>query len=90
MSDENTVMAQAVKTFDGDEGFKTPASAPFAVERRRFADLAANGLVVEANGAAGEAAEASVPTGASTEAGGPTEDQAEQAGAKAGRGRAKQ
>jgi hypothetical protein len=49
MSNENNVMAKAVRTFDGEEGFKSPASEPFPVSRQRFADLKANGLVVEAN-----------------------------------------
>ncbi len=53
MSNENEVRVQAVRSFDGDEGFKTPSSAPFAVTRQRFADLKANGLV-EAAGDAGQ------------------------------------
>lgn len=48
MSNENEVMAQAVRTFEGEEGFKNSTSAPFAVSRQRFADLKANGLVEEA------------------------------------------
>jgi hypothetical protein len=54
MNNEDVVMAQAVKTFQGDEGFKTPESEPFEVSRQRFADLKANGLVLEANAAAAE------------------------------------
>lgn len=54
---ENQVMAQAVKTFHGEEGPKNPASAPFAVSRARFADLAANGLVIEATDNESESAD---------------------------------
>ena len=45
MSNEQDVMAKAVRTFDGEEGFKNPQSKPFPVSRQRFADLKANGLV---------------------------------------------
>ena len=44
MSNENTVSVKALRTFEGEEGFKTSASAPFEVSRQRFADLKANGL----------------------------------------------
>lgn len=47
MNNENQVMVKAVRTFEGEEGFMTPQSAPFAVTRQRFADLKANGLVEE-------------------------------------------
>jgi hypothetical protein len=66
---ESQMMAQAVKTFYGEEGPKNPASAPFPVSRARFADLAANGLVIEvaaieapaeAKPVAGDAAESKV------------------------------
>lgn len=55
----NEVMVQAVRTFHGEEGPKNPLSAPFSVSRTRFADLAANGLVIEvlddaSNAGAGE------------------------------------
>jgi len=40
------VVVKAVKTFEGEEGFKTPESDAFPVSRLRFADLKANGLVV--------------------------------------------
>lgn len=48
MSNENEVTVKAVRTFEGDEGFKSPGSEPFTVSRQRFADLKANGLVEEA------------------------------------------
>lgn len=44
---ENTIRVQPLRTFHGDEGFKTPESEPFEVSRQRFADLKANGLVEE-------------------------------------------
>lgn len=50
MSNENEVSVKAVRTFHGDEGHKTPESDVFNVTRQRFADLKANGLVVEAGG----------------------------------------
>lgn len=43
----NNTIVKAIKTFQGGEGFKTPASAPFEVSRQRFAELRANGLVTE-------------------------------------------
>jgi hypothetical protein len=45
---ENEISVKAVRTFQGDEGFKTPESVPFTVSRQRFADLKVNGLVEEA------------------------------------------
>jgi hypothetical protein len=65
----NEVMAQAVKSFHGEEGPKSPASAPFAVSRTRFADLAANGLVVDVSGAE-STDEAAVLSGQATESAG--------------------
>lgn len=47
MSNDQEVKVKAVRTFEGDEGFKTPGSAPFTVTRQRAADLKANGLVEE-------------------------------------------
>lgn len=42
------IRVKAVRTFEGEEGFKTPASEPFTVRsRQRLADLKANGLVIE-------------------------------------------
>lgn len=41
------IMVQAIRPFDGEEGFKNFGSKPFAVTRQRFADLKANGLVEE-------------------------------------------
>lgn len=46
---ENLISIQAIKTFQGEEGYKTPQSEPFEVSRQRFADLRANGLVIEAS-----------------------------------------
>lgn len=43
--DANKVMVQAVRSFEGVEGDKGPASKPFEVTRQRYADLKANGLV---------------------------------------------
>lgn len=43
--DANKVMVKAVRSFEGVEGDKGPASKPFAVSRQRYADLKANGLV---------------------------------------------
>lgn len=45
VEDANTVMVKAVRSFEGVEGDKGPASKPFAVSRQRYADLKANGLV---------------------------------------------
>lgn len=47
-AEDNEILVKAVKTFHGDEGFKTPDSEPFSVSRQRLADLKANELVVEA------------------------------------------
>ena len=41
------VMVKAIKSFEGDEGYKNSESKPFAVTSQRFADLKANGLVEE-------------------------------------------
>ncbi|HWX01444.1 hypothetical protein [Collimonas sp.] len=46
-TEDNEFLVQPVKTFHGEEGFKTPDSEPFAVSRQRMADLKANELVVE-------------------------------------------
>jgi hypothetical protein len=43
--DANAVTVKAVRSFEGIEGDKGPASAPFSVSRQRYADLKANGLV---------------------------------------------
>lgn len=43
--DANTVLVQAIRSFEGIEGDKGPASEPFRVSRQRFADLKANDLV---------------------------------------------
>lgn len=51
-ADDNDILAQPIKTFHGEEGFKTPDSEPFLVSRQRLADLKANKLVIEV--AAGE------------------------------------
>jgi hypothetical protein len=80
---EQQMMAQAVKTFYGEEGPKNPASAPFPVSRARFADLAANGLVIEV----GATEDAAVPTAADAPAGNPGSEPAEvTAETKSGRG----
>lgn len=47
MSNDNEIQVQAVRTFEGDEGYMTPESKPFKVSRQRFAELKANGLVEE-------------------------------------------
>ncbi|WP_211475072.1 hypothetical protein [Collimonas humicola] len=46
-AEDNEILVQSIKTFHGEEGFKTPASEPFPVSRQRLADLKANALVVE-------------------------------------------
>ncbi len=43
--DANMVLVQAVRSFEGAEGDKGPASEPFKVSRQRYADLKANSLV---------------------------------------------
>ncbi|MCM2432092.1 hypothetical protein [Agrobacterium rosae] len=43
--DANTVLVQAVRSFEGVEGDKGPRSEPFRVSRQRYADLKANDLV---------------------------------------------
>jgi hypothetical protein len=67
---ENEVMARAVKTFHGEEGFKNPDSAPFQVSRQRFADLKANGLVVEAESNVTETADSGAAAHAVSDEGG--------------------
>jgi hypothetical protein len=80
---EQQMMAQAVKTFYGEEGPKNPASAPFPVSRARFADLAANGLVIEV----GATEDVAVPTAADATAGNPGGESVEAtAEPKSGRG----
>lgn len=61
----NQVTVQAVRSFQGEEGFKNPQSEPFAVTRQRAADLFAVGLVeyvdtAEENAAIDAEAEAEV------------------------------
>lgn len=41
------VEVKALRPFEGVEGYKDETSMPFTVERRRAAELAANGLVKE-------------------------------------------
>ncbi|MCD7109714.1 hypothetical protein LRX75_11765 [Rhizobium sp. DKSPLA3] len=43
--DANKFLVKAVRSFEGVEGDKGPASEPFSVSRQRYADLKANGLV---------------------------------------------
>jgi hypothetical protein len=43
--DANTVLVQAIRSFEGVEGDKGPRSEPFRVSRQRYADLKANDLV---------------------------------------------
>ena len=43
--DANAVLVQAIRSFEGIEGDKGPASEPFRVSRQRYADLKANDLV---------------------------------------------
>lgn len=43
--DANTVLVQAIRSFEGIEGDKGPGSEPFRVSRQRYADLKANDLV---------------------------------------------
>lgn len=43
--DVNTVLVQAIRSFEGIEGDKGPSSEPFRVSRQRYADLKANDLV---------------------------------------------
>lgn len=43
--DANTVLVQAIRSFEGVEGDKGPQSEPFRVSRQRYADLKANDLV---------------------------------------------
>jgi hypothetical protein len=49
-AEDNAILARPIKTFHGEEGFKTPKSAPFPVSRQRLAELKANELVVEVVG----------------------------------------
>lgn len=42
-----TVTVRAIRPFEGQEGFKSPASEPFRVSRHRAAELKANNLVEE-------------------------------------------
>jgi hypothetical protein len=41
----NQVTVKPIRSFQGEEGFKNPQSAPFVVSRQRAADLFAVGLV---------------------------------------------
>ena len=41
----NQVTVQAIRSFQGEEGFKNPQSKPFVVSRQRAADLFAGGLI---------------------------------------------
>ena len=50
------VEVKALRPFEGIEGYKDETSMPFTVERRRAAELAANGLVREVGGATKAAA----------------------------------
>lgn len=45
MSNDEKVTVRALRRFEGEEGFKTPASAPFPVEKRRADELKKLGLV---------------------------------------------
>jgi hypothetical protein len=46
MNNENKVQVKAIRTFEGEEGFKSPGDK-FEVTRQRAADLKANGLIKE-------------------------------------------
>lgn len=41
------ITVKAIKSFEGEEGFKNSESAPFAVTSQRLADLKAHHLVEE-------------------------------------------
>jgi len=43
--DANTVLVQAIRSFEGIEGDKGPRSKPFRVSHQRYVDLKANDLV---------------------------------------------
>ncbi len=43
--DANTVLVQAIRSFEGIEGDKGPRSEPFRVSHQRYVDLKANDLV---------------------------------------------
>ncbi len=43
--DANTVLVQAIRSFEGSEGDKGPRSEPFRVSHQRYVDLKANDLV---------------------------------------------
>lgn len=59
------IRVKALRTFEGEEGFKTPGSEPFTVgSRRRLADLKANGLVEELDGEAAVVGDPGAATGA--------------------------
>jgi len=45
---DSSILVRPIRTFHGEEGFKTPSSEPFSVSRQRLAELKANALVVEA------------------------------------------
>lgn len=44
------VLAQPIRSYEDEDGFHTYASKPYPVPRPRFAELKANGLVLEAEG----------------------------------------
>lgn len=52
----NQVTVQAVRSFQGEEGFKNPQSEPFAATRQRAADLFAVGLIEYVDAAEEDAA----------------------------------
>jgi hypothetical protein len=45
-AEDNEILVRSIKTFHGEEGFKTPNSEPFLVSRQRLAELKANELVI--------------------------------------------
>ena len=44
---DSSILVRSIKTFHGEDGFKTPDSEPFPVSRQRLAELKANQLVIE-------------------------------------------
>lgn len=63
---ENQILVKALRPFEGEEGFKSSGSEPFHVTRQRFAELNANGLVMEV-AAADDGASATADTQAAAE-----------------------
>ena len=67
MSDKNSVNVKPIRSYSGQDGFKTAGDAAYPVSRPRAAELRANGLV-EYDDAADEAVEIDTAAAAASDA----------------------